>query len=214
IARLLGLDGCPNLTSLDISWNALTELDSACLEGCKEIWVVDASHNRLESIGGLSSVMALGYLNLSSNPLPLESLRPLAQTHILELYLGNDGSPEERRRTLSLLPNLWVLDEEFVTARERRIAEDSYHHAEKGGGGGIQLLLTRIDSSIPDKARGLQDHCDSRADMSASPEKVSSHHPLQRRNGPNGRSAYGDLERQGRNARGFFEDVLWRLPSR
>ncbi|CAM9239081.1 unnamed protein product, partial [Ectocarpus sp. 12 AP-2014] len=126
MTRLLGLDACPGVTSLDISWNALTELDSACLEGCKELWVVDASHNRLESLGGLSRVMALGYLNLSSNFIPLDGLRPLARAHILELFLGNGRSSEERRRTLCALPNLWVLDDEFVTAEERRIADDNH----------------------------------------------------------------------------------------
>lgn len=49
ITRLIGLHACPNLTSLDISYNALTELEPACLEGCKELWIVDASHNRLVS---------------------------------------------------------------------------------------------------------------------------------------------------------------------
>lgn len=158
--------------------------------------------------------MALGYLNLSSNPLPLESLRPLAHTHILELYLGDDRSPDERRRTLSLLPNLWVLDEEFVTARERRIAEDNYHHVEAGSAGGIQLLLTRSDSSTPVKARGFGDRSDCRAECSTSPDEVQSHQSPQPKNGPFYRSAYGDLERQGRLARGFFEDVVWKLPSR
>lgn len=52
ITRLVRLDVCPKLTSLDISWNALTELDSACFEGCKELWIVDASHNRLVSAPG------------------------------------------------------------------------------------------------------------------------------------------------------------------
>lgn len=50
MTRLVGLDACPGVTSLDVSWNALTELDSACLEGCKELWIVDASHNRLVRI--------------------------------------------------------------------------------------------------------------------------------------------------------------------
>ncbi|CAN0538545.1 unnamed protein product, partial [Ectocarpus sp. 12 AP-2014] len=119
MTRLVGLDACPGVTSLDVSWNALTELDSACLEGCKELWIVDASHNRLESLGGLSRVMALGYLNLSRNFIPLDGLRPLARAHILELFLGSGRSSEERRRTLCALPNLWALDDEFVTAEER-----------------------------------------------------------------------------------------------
>lgn len=54
ITRLVGLNACPNLTSLDISCNALTELELACFEGCKELWIVDASHNRLVSLLGTS----------------------------------------------------------------------------------------------------------------------------------------------------------------
>lgn len=49
ITRLLGLGTCPRLTSLDISDNSLTELDSATFQGCKELWVVNASNNRLVS---------------------------------------------------------------------------------------------------------------------------------------------------------------------
>lgn len=47
--RLVGLDSCPNLTSIDVSWNALTDLDEACFDHCKELWTIDASHNRLVS---------------------------------------------------------------------------------------------------------------------------------------------------------------------
>lgn len=155
--------------------------------------------------------MALGYLNLASNPLPLESLRPLARAHILELHLGNGHSAENRERMLSLLPNLWVLDEEFVNARERRIAEDTYHHVEAGAGGGIQLLLTQADSAPPDKATGFQDRDGLLAGISASQEGVPGEPP---NNGSSCASAYGDLTRQGRHARKFYEEVVWRLPSR
>lgn len=49
IERLIGLGVCLNLTSLDLSWNAVRDLDEACLEECKELWIIDASHNRLVS---------------------------------------------------------------------------------------------------------------------------------------------------------------------
>ena len=58
ITRLVGLGACPNLTSLDISYNALTELESACFQGCKELWIVDASHNRLVSLQELFFLMS------------------------------------------------------------------------------------------------------------------------------------------------------------
>lgn len=49
IIRLEQLDSCPKLTSLDVSWNSLKQLDGAGLEGCKELWSIDASHNQLVS---------------------------------------------------------------------------------------------------------------------------------------------------------------------
>ena len=49
ITRLVGLSACTKLTSLDISDNSLTELDSASFQGCRELWIVNASNNRLVS---------------------------------------------------------------------------------------------------------------------------------------------------------------------
>lgn len=167
-----------------------------------------------ESIGGLSSVMALGYLNLSNNPLPLESLRPLARAHILELCLGSGRSVEERRRTLAMLPHLWVLDEEFVTAQERRIAEDKYHDAEAGVGIGNQALPLQTDSSTLKVPKNLHNLRGNQADNPANTKESPGHQSSQQRNEPPHRSAYGDLEVQGRQARSFYEDVVWRLPSR
>lgn len=59
ITRLVGLSACPNLTSLDISSNALTELEPACFEGCKELWIVDACHNRLVSLPDFGCLMSI-----------------------------------------------------------------------------------------------------------------------------------------------------------
>lgn len=59
ISQLVGLSACPNLTALDISYNALTELESACFEGCRELWIVDASHNRLVSLHELCFLISI-----------------------------------------------------------------------------------------------------------------------------------------------------------
>ena len=166
-----------------------------------------------ESIQGLSSLMALGYLNLSNNPLSLEDLRPLAHAHILELLLGSVRSGEDRRRTLSLLPNVWVLDNEYVTAREHRTAEDDYAlGAEERTD---HLLRTWNDSPLSRSPEKLRDgggvggrHSDSRKEVRNSHQQT---HPKTERGGGSG---FGSLETQGRQARDFFESVLWKLPSR
>lgn len=53
IGRLEGLDACPNLTLLDVSRNGLTELDEACFGRCKELWIIDASYNRIVRMNSL-----------------------------------------------------------------------------------------------------------------------------------------------------------------
>lgn len=161
------------------------------------------------SVDGLSSLMALGYLNLSSNPLPLEALRPLAHAHILELFLGSVRAGEARRRTLGLLPNVWVLDDEYVTARERRAAEEDYSHG--AGERNDHFLRTWNDSSLlrsQEKPRGDSGargrHIDHRNQVRTSHQQTQ----------PGGGSGFGSLETQGRQSRDFYENVVWKLPSR
>eukprot|EP00903_Cladosiphon_okamuranus_P007612 g7381.t1 len=151
--------------------------------------------------------MALGYLNLSSNPLPLEALRPLAYAHILELFLGSVRVGETRRRTLGLLPNVWVLDDEYVTARERRVAEEDYSHGteEKAWNNSSMLRSPekrRDDGGAPGR------HINSRN------QARTNHERAQPNTEPSGGSGYGSMETQGRHARDFYENVMWKLPSR
>lgn len=160
--------------------------------------------------------MALGYLNLSSNPLPLEGLRPLAHAHILELFLGSVHSREERRQTLGILPNVWVLDDEYVTASERREAEDDYSHGR--GESNDHLLRTWNDSSLPrspEKLRCIDGKsvAGGRKDDS-SKEVRTSHQRTQQKKELGGGSGFGSLETQGCQAREFYENVVWKLPSR
>lgn len=49
VEQLEGLGSCPSLTSLDVSYNSLTGLDEECFARCRELWVLDASHNQLVS---------------------------------------------------------------------------------------------------------------------------------------------------------------------
>lgn len=49
VEQLEGLALCPSLTSLNISHNALTELNEESFARCQELWVIDAAHNKLVS---------------------------------------------------------------------------------------------------------------------------------------------------------------------
>lgn len=160
--------------------------------------------------------MALGYLNLSSNLLPLESLRPLARTHVLELFLGDGRSTQERRRTLGLLPNLWVLDDEFVTTKERLVAEGDFSRG--GSERNDHLILMRGDSSLPDKPEELRDdggvNCVQPPGVFSRKDVHISRRPPHKKREPSSGSGFGGLASQGRHAREFYENVLWKLPSR
>ncbi|CAN0011132.1 unnamed protein product, partial [Choristocarpus tenellus] len=124
IEHLHGLEACPSLTTLHIAKNSLTALEAGCFEGCRELWSIDASNNRLESLPGIASFDVLGHLDLSGNCIPLEALQPLVSIHILELSIAGNPAAEVANRStiLRLLPYLWVLDGEYVTAEERRRA--------------------------------------------------------------------------------------------
>lgn len=47
IVRLIGLDACPKLVSLDVSRNTLTDLGETGIEECRSLWILDVSHNSL-----------------------------------------------------------------------------------------------------------------------------------------------------------------------
>lgn len=169
--------------------------------------------SKQESVEGLSSLMALGYLNLSGNPLTLKALRPLAHAHVLELFLGSVRSGEERRRTLALLPNVWVLDDEYVTTRERRAAEDDYSHGAGETNG--HLLQTWNNSSLlrsPGKL-GDDDGAGSRHVGSINEVRPTHQRPRPQKE-PGGASGFGSLETQGHQVHEFYEHVVWKIPSR
>lgn len=158
--------------------------------------------------------MALGYLDLSNNPISLKALRSIARSHVLELVLGRDCKPNERRQILRMLPNVWVLDEEFVTEKERRDAESSQQRDKSGGNtknahdflvsndkttaGPAEFDAAR-DSGVKKKHREISARGGNRAphDMACS---YSSHYRI--------------LERQSRRTQEFFKNVIWKIPSR
>lgn len=150
--------------------------------------------------------MAVGYLNLSSNSIPLEGLRPLARTHILELCLGGSGSSAENRRDiLGLLPNVWVLDGEYVTAQER-CAADGYDKSNPRGVDNGHLLGEERNDLIrkPESQR--------RQDDAKGGRRRSQHTSGGSNDRRTGQQEYRDLLQQGHQTKEFFENVVWKLP--
>lgn len=145
----------------------------------------------------------MGYINLSNNTIPLEDLRPLTRTHILELCLGNGSSPEERGKVLRLLPNVWVLDNEYVSAQER-------------------FLSDNLDE------RKKNDHEIEWNGLEGKPGNKTSQDGLHSSDNPSGKSKgmgqkkyflncpllYRGMEHQGRRTRKFYENVIWKIPCR
>lgn len=155
--------------------------------------------------------MALGYLNLSNNAISLEGLRPLARAYILELCLGSNRS--ERRRIVRLLPNVWVLDEEYVTADERRFANEFDQSQPAGaseGGNPLYALndegCSKLDTETREDNRGEGNE----PRISSGKDKPD----VQEKRDYGCRLEYQDLELRGRQTREFFQNVVWNVPSR
>lgn len=171
-----------------------------------------------EFIGGLSSFLAIGYLDISYNAnLSLEHLRPLARAHLLELYLGGDNRlASDRPFILRVIPNVWVLNGEYVTKHERKLAERlggcndghellAWYRRTKIRGPGCEPLNT-ADGLWKNQTFGgkVLPKGESQAqETQQQSETFSVLHP-----------EYRDMSRQSRLAREFFEDVVWKLPCR
>lgn len=170
----------------------------------------------------------MGYLDLSFNAdLSLERLRPLARAHVLELYLGGDSSPApDRLCILKAVPNVWVLNGEYVTAYERRLADHldwlnnddgsdcNSNHAKLQRWHVEGAKCTALGPESLDETGGSRDTRDSFEGEG----RTQGHHRQKRTRRQEMFNAlhpeYRDLDRQGHLAREFFEDVVWKLPSR
>lgn len=167
-----------------------------------------------ETLRWLSSFMALGYLNLSGNPIPLEGLWPLARVHILELCLTSGRrSTEERREILRLLPNVWVLDDEYVTAQERCSADglqDVNHRQDLLDTSNDHPLawndhnpVRNFGKSLREDSHGGKDHHVDSSEGKLKQQKIATCG-----------LSYRSPEGQGNRAREFYENVVWTLPCR
>lgn len=160
-----------------------------------------------ESIEGLSWPLAIGYLDLSHNDLPLKTLRPLERSSVLELYLG-DGIDINRRRVLRLVPGAWVLNGEFVEERERFLAEALDSSDERAR---ERKSSPRHEGQTPllgEFGLDVEEHGDGEMGVRQGLRRDK------QQNFSIGHPEYRDMRQQGRLAREFLENVLWKVPSR
>lgn len=93
-------------------------------------WWVDLSHNNVK---GLESgfPMALGALNLAGNDVKNSDLSHLIEVHILRLKVtvGNDvtlgAHPTINALIANFLPNVWVVNDDFITESDRKTGAGS-----------------------------------------------------------------------------------------
>lgn len=156
--------------------------------------------------------MAVGYLDLSHNPISGRGLRSLASVHIVELRLGRGRSYQDRQSVLRTLPNVWVLDEEYVTAEERYSADKASESSTDDDRASAEYLLCSSESIRASKPGAGQNDFeegggrpqtgnDTCAD--GSPTVVATCRP-----------AYRDVDQTGHRIRKFYENVIWKLPCR
>lgn len=104
-------------------------------------WWIDISNNQISDINYDLLPYALGLLNLSSNRINYDKLHVLNAIHLLRLTLmgklerdklftqTNISYHQYRNSTINLLPNIWVLDDDFISHSERHnsIGSGSQH---------------------------------------------------------------------------------------
>lgn len=128
------LGQCSILQVLLLSENRLTSL--AGIECCQgRLWKLDVRDNMINDLSAFISMEHLGELDLGGNAITYNELVKLSHMHIMSIRLdgnpslvGSDGKQDKeyRRNVLHLLPNIWMLDDCIVTAKERRSASDFF----------------------------------------------------------------------------------------
>lgn len=112
----------PNACLLKLSHNKLSSLAVDQLwKRCPSSWWIDLSHNEIESLPS-SFPLALGSLNLVGNKFKKDDLSLLKQVHILRLKVLIEGEVDIVESLRDQLPNVWVLNNDFVSFSFRSVA--------------------------------------------------------------------------------------------
>lgn len=119
-----------NTYQLYLSYNYLTEKDlSSIWNSFPSIWWLTISFNQIKSLSAISYPLALGLLDLIGNDLqqqPLELIH-LSSIHLLRLnieineeyIIENHNLNNVNTYIASILPNVWVINDDFITNIER-----------------------------------------------------------------------------------------------
>ena len=155
------LSECVNAHSLFLSRNNITAFNV----DTRKLWKVDLSHNALTEVGTLANYAALGFVDLSHNDVGPEELAKLRGIHIVCLRTAANPKlaalPHYRASIVWLLPNVWVLDDRFITWRER---EDAQVHFSLGPG--KESPLKKLAGQAGDLVwRSSSDACEAAANL-------------------------------------------------
>ena len=114
---------CPNLQVLFLHGNLIQEINTNFLQ-LRNIWILDISQNKLQSLDGLEQFIVLGSVNLSRNNISWKELRKISHVTFLCLYLFKnhqlDQDPQYREHVIDLFSKVWFLDGILITAEERK----------------------------------------------------------------------------------------------
>ena len=109
---------CPNLKSLDVSYNRLSSLDESEIPFAS--FDIDLSHNKIQSVTS-SDVFpkVMGTLDLSHNQLT-SVLSFLRDKFAINLVVrGNPLPGLYRSQIIREIPQVWCIDDVFITEKER-----------------------------------------------------------------------------------------------
>lgn len=152
------LSECKNLRNLFLARNNLTSFKV----DCRKLWKIDLSHNSLTSVGSLANFAAIGFLDLSFNDLDAKELAKLRGVHIVSLRTAANPKlsqlPNYRTALIYLLPDVWVIDDEFVSWREREEAQMRFSSAAAQNSPICQLAADAAGDVVWRSTADVEDH--------------------------------------------------------
>ncbi len=129
IERIEGLEGCPNLEWLDLSFNSIKVIEN--IEHLSKLTDLSLQSNQITTVEGLTGMPDLSCLSMGDNSIKsmdgLLSLRPFTKLKLVS-FTGNPivSDPEYRAYAVSHIPSLVYLDYRRIPAKERAAAHEQY----------------------------------------------------------------------------------------
>eukprot|EP01041_Mallomonas_annulata_P009347 gene9347-19394_t len=131
-----GTNILPSVCFVDLSVNDLQSMEGF-FTNFPIAWWIDLSNNQITSLESIGIPLCIGSLNLSHNNLRYDDLIPLRHCHILRLNIkGNMYIDFEKESTqeyiLECIPNLWILNEDYIPMKSRKRHSASSRHHSRG----------------------------------------------------------------------------------